>query len=103
MAGLTWDLGYLVVIAALFATIMFMTYEKFCRSDDARCKGITMTFGVLAGIVALIVVGIAIYNARKGASKTGPTRPTGYTPTMPIRPTGYPMPEKYPMNYYRST
>ena len=95
MAGLTWDLGYLIVIAALFATIMFMTYDKFCRSDDARCKGITMTFGVLAGIVALIVVGIAIFNARKGASRTGPTRPTGY-------PMGYPMPElTRPMGYYR--
>jgi heme/copper-type cytochrome/quinol oxidase subunit 2 len=102
MAGLTWDLGYLIVIAALFATVMFMTYEKFCRSDDARCKGITMTFGVLAGIVALIVVGIAIYNARKGASRT--TRPTGSAPVMPMRPTGYPIPElARPMGYYRPT
>lgn len=99
MAGLTWDLGYLIVIAALFATIMFMTYEKFCRSDDARCKGITMTFGVLAGIVALIVVGIAIFNARKGAVRTGPTRPTGYAPARYFAP-----PEiGRPMGYYGQT
>lgn len=89
--GLTWDLGYLIVIAALFATVMFMSYEKFCRADDSRCKGITMTFGVLGGLVALIVIGIAIFNARKGAK--APTRPYGNAfnynvPRLP-RPMGY--------------
>lgn len=99
MAGLTWDLGYLIVIAALFATVMFMTYEKFCRSDDARCKGITMTFGVLAAIVALIVVGIAIFNARKGSVRTGPTRPAGNAPVRSFAP-----PEiGRPMRYYGQT
>jgi len=71
--GLTWDHGYLIVIAALFATTMFMAYEKFCRQDDARCKGITMTFGVLAALMAVVVIGIVIYSARKDIKP--PTRP----------------------------
>lgn len=100
MAGLTWDLGYLIVIAALFATVMFMTYEKFCRSDDARCKAITMTFGVLAGIVALIVVGIAFYNYRKGkGSSSSTTRPSRYVP--PTRPFESPEFGGRQMGYYQ--
>ena len=46
-SSLYWDVGYVIVIVALLAAIMFMIHEKFCK-DEKNCKNISLTLGIVS-------------------------------------------------------
>lgn len=65
-SSLYWDVGYVIVIVALLAAIMFMIHEKFCK-DEKNCKNISLTLGIVSTVFgAIVIAAIFFYRRRMG-------------------------------------